>query len=207
MPTIATNTYRLPIVEKLGKGATIISMSTDNPNVPGNEAALAAFAAVQAELAAANAAYFSAVTTAQALLTVRDGLVVKWNSALNGLAGFTECATGGKPVKILGAGFDVRSGKSPPRPVTQITRVAVAYTGTPGYSDVTWQRDPHADAYRVQWSPEEITDDGWREIGVVTEASFRGNGATPGQRCWYRVAGVNRLGQGPWSDPALRPVM
>ncbi len=207
MPTVAANTYRLPIVDKLVKGQTIISLSTDNPNVPGNEAALATFAAVQADLAEAHAAYFSAVTTAQQLLTVRDGLVAKWNAAVNGLAGFTECATGGVPEKILSAGFDVRSGKTPPRPVAQITRVSVAYTGTPGYSDVTWRRDPHADAYRLQWSPEEITDDGWREIGVVTEASFHGNGATPGQRCWYRVAGVNRLGQGPWSEPALRPVM
>jgi hypothetical protein len=207
MPTIATNTYRLPIAEKLQRGQTIIELSTGNPNVPGNEAALAAFASVQGELAAAHAAYIAATQHAQMLLTVRDNLVAKWNTALNGLAGVTECATGGEPEDILSAGFDVRSRKSPPHPVAQIFGVAVRYTGTPGYSDVTWQRDPAADAYRVQWSAEDITADGWREVGVVTEASFTGNGATPGQRCWYRVAGVNRLGQGPWSEPALRPVM
>ncbi len=207
MPTVATNTYRLPIVKKLSRGTTIIELSTGNPNVPGNEAALAAFAAAQAELGAAQAAYLAAVQAAQQLLAARDALVTKWNNTLNNLAGFTECATSGQPGKVLSTGFGVRAGKSPPRPVDQITKVAVAYTGTPGYSEVTWRRDPRADAYRVQWSAEEITADGWREVGVVTEASFTGNGATPGQRCWYRVAGVNRLGQGPWSEPALRPVM
>jgi hypothetical protein len=41
----------------------------------------------------------------------------------------------------------------------------------------------------------------------VTEAKFEGNGTIPGQKYWYCVAGVNKLGQGPWSKPALRPVM
>lgn len=207
MPTIAAKTYRLPIVDKLVRGACIISSSTDNPNAPGNEATLAAFHTAQAGLAAANADYNSAVTTAQQLLAVRNESVREWNSALNSLASFTESVTRGEPVKVLSTGFDIRSDKTPPRPVAQIIYVSVAYTGTPGYSTVTWRRDPHADAYRVQWSPEEITDTSWTDISVVTEATFHGNGATPGQRCWYRIAGVNRLGQGPWSPPALRPVM
>ena len=43
--------------------------------------------------------------------------------------------------------------------------------------------------------------------GTVVETKFTGNGAIPGKECWYRVAGVNRIGRGPWSVPALRPVM
>ena len=72
---------------------------------------------------------------------------------------------------------------------------------------MSWKRDRHASAYRVQRSPERITDTSWEEMGTVTEASYIGNGVIPGQQYWYRVAAVNRLGQGPWSQPALRPVM
>jgi hypothetical protein len=53
MPTIATNTYRLPVPEKLVRGQTIISQSTDNPNVPGNAGLLATFSDAQSTLAEA----------------------------------------------------------------------------------------------------------------------------------------------------------
>jgi hypothetical protein len=88
-----------------------------------------------------------------------------------------------------------------------VDRVSVTYAGTPGDSEVTWARDPLADAYRVQRSPDEMTDDSWEEVVTVTEAKCRVTGDTAGQRCWYRVAAINGLGQGPWSNPALRPVM
>lgn len=77
----------------------------------------------------------------------------------------------------------------------------------PGSFRVRWKRDAHASAYRVQRSPEPITDTSAEDIGTVTQATYTGNGVIPGQRYWYRVAAVNRLGQGPWSMPALRPVL
>lgn len=83
----------------------------------------------------------------------------------------------------------------------------MGFTGNPGDSEVRWKREKNADAYVVQVSPEPITDTSWKNMGTVTEPKFEGNGATPDQTCWYRAAGVNRLGQGPWSEPALRPVL
>ena len=207
MPTIAANTYRLPIAQKLARGQTIITKSTDNPNVPGNATVLATLSAAQEALAAANADFEAIQLLAKQRLAVRDAALAVWNASINSLAAFTECATGSDPAKILSAGFDVRSAKTPQRPVQQIINVQVSYTGNPGYSEVLWKRDPDADAYRVQRSPEVITETSWEEVGTVTEAKYGGNGATPGQKCWYRIAGINRLGQGPWSEPALRPVM
>ena len=52
-----------------------------------------------------------------------------------------------------------------------------------------------------------MTDTSWSFLTTTTGASHYGNGATAGQKRWYRVAGVNSMGQGPWSDPSLRPVM
>jgi hypothetical protein len=128
-------------------------------------------------------------------------------ASVTALAGFTQSATGGDAAKILTTGFDVRAEPSLPQPVEQIVNVKVSFTGEPGKSLVSWKRDPHADAYRIQCSPDGITATSWKDLATVVEASFEGNGATPGMVCWYRVAGVNALGQGVWSEPALRPVM
>jgi hypothetical protein len=91
--------------------------------------------------------------------------------------------------------------------VTQIENVKVRLTTSPGYSDVLWKRDDNADAYVLERSPDPITPSGWMNVGTVTEAKYNGNGAVPGVKYWYRVAGVNKLGQCPWSEPALRPVL
>lgn len=64
-----------------------------------------------------------------------------------------------------------------------------------------------ADGYVVECSPDPTMDESWKNMGTVAEVKYVGNGATPGQKCWYRVAAVNRAGRGPWSEPALGPVM
>jgi hypothetical protein len=92
-------------------------------------------------------------------------------------------------------------------PVTQILNVKVGFTGMPGHSTVAWKRESNAEAYVLERSPDPITPTSWDNLATVTEAKFEGNGTVPGLKYWFRVAGVNRLGQGPWSEPALRPVM
>jgi hypothetical protein len=207
MANIAIKTTRLPIPMKIQKGQEIISMSTDNPAVPGNAGLLAAFSAAQSALTTANNAFEEARQTCKHAMSERDSALDAWNTALTGLAGFTEGATGGDATAILSAGFDVKAPPSPPQPVTQVENVRVAFTGNPGYSEVRWKRVTAADAYIVECSPDPITDESWKNMGTVAEVKYVGNGATPGQKCWYRVAAVNRAGRGPWSEPALRPVM
>ncbi len=207
MAIVAMNTSQLPVAQKLVKGQEIIVKSTANPNVPGNTAPLATLVSAQTALTAANAAVEANRLNAKELILTRDVALAGWNSALTGLAAFTESVTGGDAVKIVSTGFDVRAAATPPQPLGQILNVRVSFTGVPGHSEVRWQRDAYADAYMVQRSPEPITETSWGNQGTVTEAKFEGNGATPGVKYWYRVAGVNRLGQGPWSEPALRPVM
>jgi hypothetical protein len=101
----------------------------------------------------------------------------------------------------------VRAEPSPAQPVSQVENVKVLFNGFPGHSEVRWKRETNADAYVVERSADPITPTGWDNLGTVTEAKCEGNGTIPGQKCWYRVAAVNKLGQGPWSEPALRPVI
>lgn len=207
MARIVINVKDLPIPEKLMKGEMVISKGTDNPDVPGNEAVIASFSDLQTAFSEASAAYEATRQQLQQLMAARDAAEAKWLIGLKGVAGFTQAATDGDPVKILSAGFDVRRERTAPVRVEQVRQVRVSFTGNPGYSEVRWKREANADAYAVERSPDPITETSWGRVGTVTEPKYMGNGATPGQRYWYRVAGVNRLGQGPWSEPALRPVM
>jgi hypothetical protein len=207
MSIIAINISRLSISERIVKGNEVVAMSTDNANVPGNAPLLASLTAAITALETANGTYEEGRQGLKGLLAARDGALGAFNGAMASLAAFTESVTGGDAEKILTTGFDVRSEPTPPQPVAQVENVKVSFNGEPGKSIVTWKRESNADAYRIQCSPEPITEHSWKEMGTVTEAKFEGNGATPGQKCWYRAAGVNRFGQGPWSEPALRPVM
>lgn len=207
MPNIAANTYRLPIAKKLVIGRNIVNMSTDNPNVPGNEEAVAQLAAAQDALKAAQLDYIYLKQQTDQRLTVRNNAVKEWNAAINHLAALTESLTEGNAGKILSTGYDVRSPKSAQQKVEQVMAVNVRFNGRPGYSSLTWTPVRHAVAYRVQRSTDYGDEQSWVECGVTVEAKFQGNGAIPGQICWYRVAAINGLGQGPWSAVAERPVM
>ena len=208
MPTIAANTYRLPITEKLMRGNLIIDNSTDNPDVPGNEACVAQLVAAQAALDAASLAYSILQCRASALLAARNRAVTEWDAAVNSLASLTESITGGDPEAILGSGFDIRSPKTPTRPMERVIRVKVACSNLPGYTDLTWKSQRSASVYHIQCCSENDPERGpWSDSGFSTEARFTANGATPGKVCWYRIAAINSLGQGMWSDPARRPVM
>lgn len=207
MSQIAINISRLSISEALTKILGIINMSTDNPAAPNNGPLLALLTTAHTDLTAANTAYEDARKTCAELKEIRDAKQLAMRVAVNNLAAFTEIATGGDAAKILSTGFDVKSEPVPPSPVGQILNVRVSFTGEPGKSTVTWKADPYADAYRVQCCQDPLNENEWVDIATVAEPKFTGNGAIPGKLCWYRAAGVNRLGQGLWSEPALRPVM
>ena len=207
MAIITTNTSRLPVIEKCERGQTIIRMGTDNPLVPGNAAALAAFAAVQEELVAANAAVLVARAALNQMVSVRDGIEKRWDGQISQLASATQVATGGEVTAIFSAGFGVRGANVPPQPLPAPEEVNAATNGSPGRTKLTWRVQPGAVIYLVEMSPDPMTPTSWRQMATSTRASCEFGGAEPGRRSWFRVAAVNATGQGPWSAPARRGVM
>jgi hypothetical protein len=59
----------------------------------------------------------------------------------------------------------------------------------------------------VQKSNDPDAEEGWVTVATPTKATCKTNGVTPGTRVWYRMAGVNANGRGPFSEPTPRPVM
>jgi hypothetical protein len=207
MNKIKINAASMTVPSKLTRGKVIIEMSTDNPNVPGNETLLTAFAAMQAELGAAQQAAEEARSIARQRTGVLTTAEIQWRDALNALAAFTESATGGDAAKLQGAGFDIRAEPSPTPLPGVVTGVIVRLNSFPGHAKLTWPRLAEARGYMVEGSADVSSDENWVAAGLSLRTTFDANGATPGQPYWYRVAAFNAAGLGPWSAPATRPVM
>ena len=209
MSTIAINVSGLPLVDKLVKGQDIITKSTNNPAVPGNATLLAAFVVAQEDLDFANKAEVAASSAVPAKMTAREVAQENWMERLNLLASFTESATAGDAEAIESAGFAVRSARTPPQPqpLPAPTRLVADTTEKPGYTELGWEPVVGAKSYVVQISADPIAPGSWAFAATCTAARIEVNGADAGKRHWYRVSAVNARGQGPWSEPACRPVM
>jgi hypothetical protein len=206
MATIALNVSKMPVADKIVRGQDIITKSTNNPAVPGNGASLTAFSNAQADLIAANDAYEGARTTCMNHRIARDNALTGWLTALKGLAGVTENETAGDAEKITSTGFDIRHEATPTPPVDAPTNVMVQTNGTPGVSKISFECEC-AETFLIQRSTDPDNESSWVLVLVTTKMHCEVPGAEPGKPCWFRIAGVNPSGQGPWSEPARRPVM
>jgi hypothetical protein len=207
MSTIRLGISQLTLEQKLTLGQNIITASTSNPNVPGNTAVLAAFTTTQTALEDKLAAAVAARAASKTCTTVQNDALAAWTDKLVALAAFTQSATAGDQAKIESAGFSVRGTPASVPVPDQVMSLNVMLNGAPGHSKLTWDAVFGADGYLVQGSPDPITPLSWTQSIVSTKTTFLGNGATAGQKYWFRVAAFNAAGQGPWSEPASRPVM
>jgi hypothetical protein len=190
----------------VAKGAIFILKSTNNPLVPGNGPCLAAFSAAQTALAAAVQNVASLRDSLRQAVTQRGEAELDWDTKVMCLAAFTEAVTDGGAVAIESAGFGVRAGRTPAQPLGAPVNLMVETNGKPGVSKLTWMLDG-AKSFLVEMTATPDDAASWEQALVTTKATCEIPGAAPGQPCWFRVAGVNAAGQGPWSAVAPRPVM
>lgn len=207
MSVIALKVSDLPTLSLLAKGADVIAKSTNNALVPGNAAELAEFVTAQAALETANTVCEAAKTTAKAKTAARNAAQAVWKAKYKALAGATEDITGGQLEAVLSAGFDLKADPSPTLELDAPTNLRAATNGTPGKTKLTADSLPGAVSFLVEQSPDPITADSWEQVATPTKPSCTLEGAEPGKKCWFRMAGINPLGQGPWSEPVARPVM
>jgi hypothetical protein len=207
MAHVACNVSELSNNDQLEKGAEVIQKSTGNPHVASAADELAALVTAQAAYAAANAAYDAWETTREELKAARDTAKRAWMGAFGAYAGVVQAVTGGVAEWILSTGLGVRRKPTPPQPLPAPTNVRVVTNGTPGHSTISCDPLPDAKAYIVQKTTDPDAEGGWVTVANPTKATCDTNGVTPGTKVWYRICGVNPKGQGPWSEPAARPLM
>lgn len=204
---IACNVRNLTIPVKIVKSTDLILKGTNNPLVPGNADEITDLTARQTALVAANNAYEAARTACKQALSARNDAAAAWLGSVYALAGATEAITGGNETAILSAGFDVVSPRTPPQPLYAPLNLRVETNGRPGVTKTSWEPLYGAKTYILQRCPDPIEEAKWTTIATPTRADCETDGCQPGKQSWFRAAGVNPKGQGPYSEPAPRPVM
>ncbi len=207
MSQITTNIAGLTLSKKLEKGATIITKSTNNPLVPGNGPVLAEFSTAQAALDNTNAHVLALRETLRLAMLERDQAQTDWDNKLTTLANFTQTATNGDENAIISSGFAVRAANAPTQPVGVPVNLTVKTNGAPGVSKLRWKPVAGAVNYVIQCSPDPFTEGSWVQVDASTKSYVQIPGSVPGKACWFRVQAQGVLGDGPWSEPARRPVM
>lgn len=204
---IVLNTNILSVLEQLAKGADVIKKCTGNTLVSNITTELTAFVGSQATFKAASEAYDSAKSECKAKLAARNAAQSAWKADLKALGNKIDTETEGEPEAVLSTGLDLKAEPSPAQELDAPTNLRVATNGTPGKTKISVDPLPGAVLYIIEQSPDPITAESWDEVAKTTKPKCMLEGAEPGKKSWFRVAAVNSLGQGPWSDPVARPVM
>lgn len=207
MSKAVTKLSRLSILGKISRLQEILTKSGNNPLVPGNADEVAALTTATQALVATNDAYIAAQQSCKEAMAARKAALETAINKANGLAGVTDAITEGDAVAILSAGFDIVAPRTPTQPLGAPINVRAETNGKPGHTIVSCDPLPGAVSYLVQKTTDPDAASGWVQIAEPTKSRVDTNGVTPGTRVWYRMAGVNALGTGPWSEPAARPVM
>ena len=190
------------VPEKTQLGDTVHTSMTGNANyvtpVPTLAELLAAKNALATAFATAVAAR-QASEQATALLNQKEDV---FDLVMTQLGNYVETTSGGDEAKILSAGMQVASGRTPPAPMPKVENVAATPGDLDGECDLVWKPVKRKTNYIVEVSPDPVTPTSWSQAGLPTKSNFTVSGLVSGAKYWFRVAASASLGAGPRSDPA-----
>ncbi len=106
----------------------------------------------------------------------------------------------GDPAIMLLAGFVLAAPPGPPQPMPKVLANKLTALEVDGAGLGEWDPTFGAKSYEVSIAAD--ANGPWAFYKVVTEARVEITGQPSGQKLWSRVRAVNKLGPGPWSDPA-----
>ncbi len=186
---------RLTSAELVIKGRNIVTMMTGNPS----------FTPLQARLSAITDACDALDTANQEAQFVGGKLVheAKRNgeallrSLIVALSPAVQAASGGDPVKILSAGFDVA--RKPQRQAlpNELDNFQAVYTPFDNAAKFRWLGQEAAKFYQM----EQLEEDGsWSVVATTTRTTHTVKGLISGKRYSFRAYAVGTAGTGPASQ-------
>lgn len=186
---------RLSVSEKLIVAERIINSMTDNPNFTNPVPTLANFTAIVNELKDAEAA----MDGSKVRTNLRNTALAVFNASVNQLQAYVENVADGNTEVILSSGFELRN--RPTKPVLpEIPELVSAKAGVlTGELLVKWKRNTQARFTMVEITRNPGTDS-WMPAGQTTGSKIVLSSYDPTQLYFVRVAHVNKVGMGPWSE-------
>ncbi len=186
---------RLSIPKKIEKARFIVTSMTGNANFPTPSPTLASITTNVNNLEAAHIAAQGGGSDDTAAMHAKE-LVL--DLSLKSLAAYVEGIANANPLTaeatILGAGMDTKAPS-----VRAAREFHAAPTGKPGEVKLSTKFVKRA-TYIFQQSTAPDTESSWVTIGQSTRATLTKNSLVSGTRYYFRVAVVDKDGQGPWSN-------
>jgi hypothetical protein len=167
------------------------------PAAPDYEAVLAAYSKSITD-------WMSARSAANAASSAMAAARVAMEEALNTRGGYVQIASNSNTEAIQSSGFGIRAPRTPATPLPQPTGLTVDLNGVTGLMMLSWDADPYAKGYVVQYS-ENVTPRVWKVQPRVSKAKLSFAGMTVGKTFVFQVASLGgSTGQSPWSPEVSR---
>ncbi len=200
MADIKLNLNRLSVPEKIDLAQSIVTDMTGNTAFPTPVPALAAVTKATDALSDKSQAARSARLAAITATSEQDDASTTVDALLTQLASYVQTISNGDADIIRSAGMDVRAAPTKPTqldaPVIKTAELGVKS----GSVDLSWMPLYSAKTYAVEHTADLTGQTGRSNGADFTRKSGTVAGLTPGGRFLFRVAGVNAMGKGPWSQ-------
>ena len=133
---------------------------------------------------------------------LRDAAEDAWDVVITARANNCEAVTPGDVPALTSTGLPMRAAPAPAGPLGAPQNLRATAGDMPGEDDLMWDAlkgsSMNVIEYRVQGTVP------WLPAGMVPQSRFTVGGLTPGTLYEFRVHGVGKDGDGPWSDIAVQ---
>lgn len=202
MAKVKLELYNRTDPDLLDFAETHIADMAGNANYPTPAPTAAVFDPLVADFDAKLQAFDQAQAAARAATIEKNDARAALEAALTGRGDYVQQASGGDEVKILSAGFQVRSAPAPvgdlPAPVDFLPTMG----DLSGEIDCVWSAVKGARSYLLEWHEHTVTT-GWSQA-FCTKSSHSVTGLVSGKTYIFRVAAIGTAGPGPYSVEAAR---
>jgi hypothetical protein len=181
----------------------IINAMTGNASYPTPNPALATLIAARDSLQAHINDVKAKENAWHAAIVGRDSQADNAIAAFTLLSAYIQNASGGDEAKILSSGYQVRAAAGAPQPVGAPGNVRATNGDNTGEIDLMWDPEKNAGSYAVDCR-EHTDPPNWQPAKTVKQSRVTIPGLTPGKEYAFRVRAIGPLGEGPWSDEAVK---
>ncbi len=197
MLKIKSGLARLTVAQTIIRVRYIVNMLTGNGNFPNPPYSMEEITTVTDNLSALD----QLVTAGDRTKTVhRNVLFANIREMMTLTAAYVNTCAKGDVSMLESSGFEfekIRTGATLPGVIEKITCTNGAVTGT---CYLHWSGSKERTFYKVQVSSNPSQEHLWNDVANPTRNNCSIEGLTTGNWAYFRVCGINRIGQGEWSD-------
>ena len=206
MAKVKLNLSSLADPQMILKAKDIKSKVTGNASFPTTTPSMATYGTLITTADTAVAESEAANATAKEKTLNKNIAMDALRAGTTQLGANIESLSGGDAIKILSAGMDVKSPKTPVGIPDQVMNFTVTSGDHDGELNLQWDPVTGAKSYEIDTSPDPVTATSWVKVKSVTKSTATLTGLTSGSRIWVRVRAVGSAGEGNWSDPGTKIV-